>query len=412
MSIPEDEFVDVEQVTNEVHDAERDRMLQMDVSSEGEDVVASSRHRGVRARRATTPTVPPATAHGATLGAAWSVNTGRLVRLQRSRASRESRESRARASGASARAAASSSRREASPAFSPPERVSNFSWSADSANAAGFEAQPSSSSRPNLADPGESLPGMLDVPLSPDRESPLPDRENTLPESWFLDPDEDAIAAPHLAEPGASGLGLSCIYVEPVRSGMEPRNCGQCHCPFGLGELRLGYTPCGVAADGRQFLPVWVHAFVCTRRARLAIRFDGEAVSFSPAVPLVDRNRLVEELRVLHESLTRQRSQPRQLCIRPWRYIPSVLQRWPVMRLNEAATPEAFRSQNSRPGSWSVLMTLNILDIFSADSLWHGLNFEPLRVSNANGNVQFVDRILKDKMQRDRYALGKAFKSF
>ncbi len=351
--------MDVEQVTNEVHDAEPNRMLQMDVSSEGEDVVASSRHRGVRPRRATTPTVPPAAQAATAHGAAWSVNTGRLVRLR-------SRASTPRASARASATPAASSRREASPAFSP-QRVSNFSWSADSANAAGFEAQPSSSSRPSLADPGESLPGMLDVPLSPDRESPLPDRENTLPESWFLDPDEDAIAAP-LAEPGASGR-LSCIYVEPVRPGMEPRNCGQCHCPFGLGELRLGYTPCGVAADGRQFLPVWVHAFVCTRRARLAIRFDGEAVSFSPAVPLVDRNRLVEELRVLHESLTRQRSQPRQLCIRPWRYIPSVLQRWPVMRLNESATPEAFRSQNSRPGSWSVLMTLNILGIFSADSL-------------------------------------------
>ena len=230
--------------------------------------------------------------------------------------------------------------------------MGNFSWSA--VDAAGFEAQPSSSSRPSHD--GENLPGMLDVPLSPDRESPLPDRENTLPDSWFLDPEDDAVAAPHLTERGMAGL--SCIYVEPVRPGMEPRNCGQCHCPFGLGELRLGYTPCGVAADGRQFLPVWVHAFVCTRSARLAIRFDGEAVSFSPAVPLVDRNRLVEELRQLHQSLTsgNRRSQPRQLCIRPWRYIPSVLQRWPVMRLNEAL-PEVSRS-NSRRACYITLTPL------------------------------------------------------
>ena len=122
------------------------------------------------------------------------------------------------------------------------------------------------------------------MPLSPDNgadnESPLADRENTLPDSWFLDPDETAdLAAPHLSEPGGGLAGFSCIYVEPVRPGMEPRLCGQCHCPFGAGELRLGYTPCGVAADGRQFLPVWVHAFVCTRQARLAIRFDGEAVT-------------------------------------------------------------------------------------------------------------------------------------
>lgn len=327
-----EEFVDVEEVASEVHDAERDRLLHMDVSSDEGDVVPTSRAsaRGTRATRSTQPRVQ---------SAALSVNTGRMVRLRRPARSATSRSSRAQRT-----------QREASPPTAPAERVGNFSWSA--VDAAGFEAQPSSSSRPDHLN-GESLPGMLDVPLSPDRESPLPDRENTLPESWFLDPEDDAVAAPHFTEPGGMA-GFSCIYVEPVRPGMEPRNCGQCHCPFGLGELRLGYTPCGVAADGRQFLPVWVHAFVCTRRARLAIRFDGEAVSFSPAVPLVDRNRLVDELRQLHQSLTsgsRQRTQPRQLCIRPWRYIPSVLQRWPVMHLNEAApSSEASRSQNSRPG--------------------------------------------------------------
>lgn len=243
-----DETVDVEEVAEEVLDADRERLLRLDVSS-GEDV---GHVRSLRPR-----------------SAALSVNTGRLVRLPRRR-----------------------------------RRESNFSWSA-----AGFEAQPTAAAAP--------------VP------EPSPPEETTLPEGWFMDPEEANGAAPQLSEPGAAANGFSCIYVEPVRPGMEPRMCSQCRCPFGMGELRLGYTPCGVAADGRQFLPVWVHAFVCTRRARLAIRFDGEAVpwrhlswdlpaeiSFSPAVPLVDRNRLVDELRHLHQVLTQgpRRSQPRQLC--------------------------------------------------------------------------------------------------
>ena len=183
-----DETVDVEQVAEEVLDADQ-RLLRLDVSS-GEEVGHVRRVRSA------------------------GLSSGRLVRLPRRR------------------------------------RQSHFS------SAQGFEAQP-------------------EAPEAPE-ESPA------LPEGWFMDTEEAEEAAPPRSEPGAAANGFSCIYVEPVRPGMEPRMCSQCRCPFGMGELRLGYTPCGVAADGRQFLPVWVHAFVCTRRARLAIRFDGEAVPWTP----------------------------------------------------------------------------------------------------------------------------------
>ncbi|CAK9115868.1 unnamed protein product [Durusdinium trenchii] len=327
--VVEDDFVDVEQVASEVLDAERDRLLRLDVSSdEGVGLPARAERRRVAPVRS----------------AALSVNTGRQVRLQRPKRRTSTRRARGRPSASRSEEA-------------PRARVSNFSWSA-----AGFEGQPSgpsssSTARPEPDErPGPGLPSLLEVPLSPDNESPPADRENTLPDSWFLEPDDaTGLTAPHFSEPGGGLAGFSCIYVEPVRSGMEPRSCGQCHCPFGPGELRLGYTPCGVAADGRQFLPVWVHAFVCTRRARLAIRFDGEAVSFSPAVPLVDRNRLVDELKQLHQSLTQgpRRSQPRQLCIRPWRYIPSVLQRWPIVRLNEQAAASSSEGSRQRP-AWRL----------------------------------------------------------
>lgn len=159
------EFVDVEEVASEVHDAERDRLLRMDVSSDEGDVVPTSRAsaRGTRATRSTQPRVQ---------SAALSVNTGRMVRLRRPARSATSRSSRAQRA-----------QREASPPTAPAERVGNFSWSA--VDAAGFEAQPSSSSRPDHLN-GESLPGMLDVPLSPDRESPLPDREIRFQSRGFL----------------------------------------------------------------------------------------------------------------------------------------------------------------------------------------------------------------------------------
>ncbi|CAE7502939.1 RING finger protein 165 [Symbiodinium microadriaticum] len=265
--VVEEEFVDVDIVTNEVHDAEPDRTLHMEVSSDEAEA-----------------------------------------------------------------------------------NVSHVSFPQQSpAQMPRFEAQPSSSSSWAWRDEEPSLPPLLQVPLSPEHASPAEDTvDHSLPESWFQDP-EDAEVASAPAGDASEAAGLSVIYVEPVRSGMEPRFCRECHAAFAMGELRLGYTPCGVTADGRQFLPVWVHAFTCARRARLAIRFDGESASFSPAVSLADRNRLVEELRQVHQFLALQhRSQPRQLCIRPWRYVPSVLQRWPVIRLQPGA-PES----ESRPG-WRI----------------------------------------------------------
>ena len=225
-------------------------------------------------------------------GAALSVNFGRLVRLPKRKAAPKRRPT---------SAPARSSARAGADATAPglpmmeEERVGDNGW-----GAAGFEAQPSSSS----SAPVESRFNLPEVPLTPDRDSGDDHGNDTLPESWFQVPEDDVVAPPSLGESAASN-GFSCIYVEPVRPGLEPRTCGQCHSFFNMGDLRLGYTPCGVAADGRQFLPVWVHAFVCARRAKLAIRFDGESISFSPAVSQADQNRLVEELRQLHQSLTR-----------------------------------------------------------------------------------------------------------
>lgn len=48
----------------------------------------------------------------------------------------------------------------------------------------------------------------------------------------------------------------------------------------------------------------------------------------------------------------RQRSQPRQLCIRPWRYFPSLLQRWPVTQLREDM-PRRPSEPHDRP-SWRL----------------------------------------------------------
>ena len=96
---------------------------------------------------------------------------------------------------------------------------------------------------------------MLDVPLSPDRESPLPDRENTLPESWFLDPEDDAVAAPHFTEPGGmAGFFMYLCGASSARHGAQ-KIVANAIVPFGTGEsLRLGYTPCGsLQQTGRQF---------------------------------------------------------------------------------------------------------------------------------------------------------------
>ncbi|CAE7481982.1 RNF165 [Symbiodinium sp. CCMP2456] len=334
--VVEEEFVDVEIVTNEVHDAEPDRTLHMEVSSD-EAEANEAMPAGQRPRR------PVASA-------ALSINSGREVRL----APRSKRKAKAKArpalsAASTASTASGSSARRGQDSFdtlptSSTERLESDGW-----GAAGFEAQPSSSSSWAWRDEEPSLPPLLQVPLSPEHASPAEDTvDHSLPESWFQDP-EDAEVASAPAGDASEGAGLSVIYVEPVRSGMEPRHCRECHAAFAMGDLRLGYTPCGVTADGRQFLPVWVHAFTCARRARLAIRFDGESASFSPAVSLADRNRLVEELRQVHQFLALQhRSQPRQLCIRPWRYVPSVLQRWPVIRLQPGA-PES----ESRPG-WRI----------------------------------------------------------
>lgn len=126
---------------------------------------------------------------------------------------------------------------------------------------------------------------------------------------------------------------------------MEPRHCRECHEAFRMGQLRLGYNS-GMAAGGRSVLPTWVHALDCSRRALFGLRLDGERVSFSPAVSMADRNRLIAEL-----SQARPRPREQQICIRPWRYLPSVLQHWPMVRLEaQRENQDAHRSTGSRPG--------------------------------------------------------------
>ena len=79
-----------------MHDADRDRLLRMDVSSDEGDVVPSSA-QGTRSTRSRT--ARSAQPRVAVRSAALSVNTGRLVRLRRparsatSRAQREASES-------------------------------------------------------------------------------------------------------------------------------------------------------------------------------------------------------------------------------------------------------------------------------------------------------------------------------
>merc|ERR1719469_1022133 len=77
---------------------------------------------------------------------------------------------------------------------------------------------------------------------------------------------------------------------------MEPFCCGLCREFFSINDLRLGYKPCGLEMDGTPFQPIWIHAIRCVRRAHLAIRQAEEHVSFSHAVSVADRNRVLEEL--------------------------------------------------------------------------------------------------------------------
>ncbi|CAE8620342.1 unnamed protein product [Polarella glacialis] len=117
---------------------------------------------------------------------------------------------------------------------------------------------------------------------------------------------------------------LAAMYVELFRPSMEPRHCRFCHSPFSMGQLRLGYTPCGADFNGRQLPPVWIHALHCPRQCRLAFTPATERVGFSPAISAADKNRVLEEL----SHLSGRQTFPGTLQIRQWRYLPAVLQHW------------------------------------------------------------------------------------
>lgn len=153
----------------------------------------------------------------------------------------------------------------------------------------------------------------------------------TLP-SWF--------AEPHI--PRAVGVFAS-FYIEPARPGMEPRCCRTCHRAFIVGQLRAGYTPCGATSSGSQIPPVWIHAFDCLRQTNLAMGQISDQVGFSPTVSVANRQRILEELRSLprvgdqvpssHREASANQTPP--LCIRPWRYVPALLQRWTMVPVSD-----------------------------------------------------------------------------
>lgn len=350
----EEDSVDVEQVTNEVHPAEPQQLLNMDVSSDEGDALSVPQARVVPQPIRRWP------------GGAAAPNAGRLVRLPL-RGRRQQAQDQTELSSPAAESVADAFCIDTIDAYvqtsSAATRAAaatraDTTWARSTHSSAGFEGQPSSSSSsssvlPNWEQTGNAstsaeIPPILQVPLSPDPEDGhVEDAERPLP--WSLFQQEPAAVVPSVTAPvaeAADSQSFSSLYVEHVRPGMEPRHCRECHEAFRNGQLRLGYTPCGIAAGGRASLPTWVHALDCSRRALFGLRLDGERVSFSPAVSMADRNRLVAEL-----SRTRPRPREQQVCIRPWRYLPSVLQHWPMTLLQaQRENQNAERSQGSRPG--------------------------------------------------------------
>lgn len=131
------------------------------------------------------------------------------------------------------------------------------------------------------------------------------------------------------------------IYIEPVRSAMELSRCTVCAESFRAGQLRAGYVPCDAAPNVVRPQPLWAHAPLCLAALNLALNVavsPSEVMRFSPCVSVASRRRILEELGGLGRHAPEPpRVQRRPLVrLRPWRYLPAVLQRWAVEPL---ATP-------------------------------------------------------------------------
>lgn len=205
--------------------------------------------------------------------------------------------------------------------------------------------------------PGGSTP---ELPRSPPDSEFLEDvtteHGRPLP-PWFRVPARFVVPDTPLSAQAPSGFagagGTASMYIEPVRGGMEPRVCKVCHEEFAQGNLRLGYTPSGMTAENRPFSPVWIHAMMCARRARLHVS-EEEQVGFSPTVSLADQRQVMEELSYLRPALARFGDltfPPQQLCIRPWRYLPSLLQHWPLQRIRQRPSE---RPSEPPPTGWRL----------------------------------------------------------
>lgn len=342
----EEDCVDVEQVASEVLPAEPEHVLSMDVSSDEGDALSVSQAR----------VVPQATHRRP--GRAAAPNMGRLARLPLRGRRRQDQDQAELSSPAAARVSDAFCHAGTATRAATATRA-DATWASPTLTSAGFEGQPTSSSSSSSsilptrvltgsASGSSEMPPILQVPLSPDLEevnSQDVESSPLLSSRLQLEPTASAPSGTAPVTEAADSQSFSSLYVEHVRPGMEPRHCRECHEAFRMGQLRLGYNS-GMAAGGRAVLPTWVHALDCSRRALFGLRLDGERVSFSPAVSMADRNRLIAEL-----SQARPRPREQQLCIRPWRYLPSVLQHWPMVRLEaQRENQDAHRSTSSRPG--------------------------------------------------------------
>ena len=177
--VVEEEFVDVDQVSCEVHDAEPDRTLRMEVSSGEEDVADVAAPERPRLRRPA-----PAGSGPGLQSAALSINSGRMARLARPKPKAKSKR-KAQGSGSGSAGSVGSTGsgslggRESFDTLptSATERLESDGW-----GAAGFEGQPSSSSSswawPEEEPSSSALPALLQVPLSPEHASPAEEPGN------------------------------------------------------------------------------------------------------------------------------------------------------------------------------------------------------------------------------------------
>lgn len=346
-----DDCVDVEEVAGEVLEAETERISAMAVSSDEEGELAVTSAPIFRVRdSAPAPTEQPqawraraasrsSSSHDPGASSSTPQVSDAAVQTWRGTAERETRTpapSEWDPSGQDLQVGDVSSGLLETPISSSPNyfdyQVDVESWSPMAGRAA---------PAPSRAPDPYGLPALVEEPVVQlsftegpvDLEEAEPSAPRALP-AWF---DQDVSHGPDT---------FASLYVEPVRPGMEPRHCRFCRGPFAYGQLRLGYTPCGVSWDARPFPPVWVHAVHCAQRSHLAIRQGAERVCFSPSISVALKDRILNELSHLRasaatarDSTGNSRQSQSHLCIRPWRYLPAVMQHWVSQAVPERPPP-------------------------------------------------------------------------